>query len=1011
MKRNSTLAGRLALSGAAAAALWGAAAPAWSLGLGRLQVQSALGEALRAEIDVTSLTPEEATNLQVRVAPPDSYRTAGVDYNPVLPGTRAELLRRADGRPFLRLTSDRGVQEPFVDVILEITWSTGRLVREYTLLFDPPMTARAPVPAAPVPVAVNGPTMAAAPNAALAAAATPAPTTTTTTTPTPAPAPALSATEITGQPSSPVPAPVGPVTPSSRAAPRRPTVVQAPVAAAVASGSTSTLPRGDTTAATRSGEPRSVPRPAVTAADDYKVRPGDSLSRIATRTQRPGVSLDQMLVSLYQANPQAFVGDNMNRLKSGAVLSVPNSGAANAIGAAEARQIIQVQSADFGAYRQRLASGALEARTEGSARQASGKVQAAVEDRQQAVSAAPDKLTLSKGTAGKTSAAEEQISKERAKKADDLRVAELSKNVDELKRLSGATAATATAAAPKPASAAPAPMSPAPAAASAAAPVVASAALMKPASAAPAVSAAALSNAAAPNTAAPNMFPPAPPAGTASSARPLEAPASAAVARAASAPALAPSATAVLVPAAASGLVAIASAPSPAASVAAGPRPSGSAATVLGSAASATPPRAAASALLPGVPAPPPVEEPSMLGSLLDDNSTAWGLGALAVVLLGGYGIYRTVRRTKKDSTETSFLESRLQPDSFFGASGGQHIDTRDGAGTSSSMSYSLSQLDAIGDVDPVAEADVYLAYGRDLQAEEILKEAMRSTPDRLAIRVKLLEVYAKRRDTQGFESLATQFFALTHGTGEDWAKVQELGAQLDPDNPLYKPGGAPANVHSEPAEPVEPLGASTMPQSVLPMQPEFSAPITEPHDAVRQPAALDLDLGDPNTGAPTAPAPLDSIQNFAYVDAPSRGDAMSIDFTLPDESEAPAADVPPNRVSPNHAAPDRAESSAFDLSDISLDLDVTDSRSGTESTRRDNFDEIGLPSLGESSASDEDENDDHGGDPLSRKLELAEEFRQIGDTDGARDLIHEVVAQSSGAMRTRAQSMLAELA
>ena len=85
-------------------------------------------------------------------------------------------------------------------------------------------------------------------------------------------------------------------------------------------------------------------------------------------------------------------------------------------------------------------------------------------------------------------------------------------------------------------------------------------------------------------------------------------------------------------------------------------------------------------------------------------------------------------------------------------------------------MTYSLSQLDAIGDVDPVAEADVYLAYGRDLQAEEILKEAMRSNPERLAIRTKLLEVYAKRRDIKGFELLATQLFAaLTRGEGE-WA-------------------------------------------------------------------------------------------------------------------------------------------------------------------------------------------------------------------------------------------------
>ena len=159
------------------------------------------------------------------------------------------------------------------------------------------------------------------------------------------------------------------------------------------------------------------------------------------------------------------------------------------------------------------------------------------------------------------------------------------------------------------------------------------------------------------------------------------------------------------------------------------------------------------------------------------------------IALLAGFGIYRFTKRAKKDSGETSFLESRLQPDSFFGASGGQRIDTRDAGGASSSMSYSLSQLDAIGDVDPVAEADVYLAYGRDLQAEEILKEAMRASPERLAIRTKLLEVYAKRRDTKGFELLATQLYGLTGGQGDDWAKAQEIGLQIDPDNASLSAG------------------------------------------------------------------------------------------------------------------------------------------------------------------------------------------------------------------------------
>ncbi|MDQ6685324.1 MAG: hypothetical protein M3Z16_09360, partial [Pseudomonadota bacterium] len=161
MKRKLQPSGRLALTSAAFVALCLATPLASALGLGRLNVQSALGEALRAEIEVTSMTPEEQANLRIRVAPPESYRAANVDYNPVLPSTRATLEKRSDGRLFVRLVSDRGVQEPFVDVILEISWATGRLVREYTLLFDPPANVMArpttPGSASTAPVASASP--------------------------------------------------------------------------------------------------------------------------------------------------------------------------------------------------------------------------------------------------------------------------------------------------------------------------------------------------------------------------------------------------------------------------------------------------------------------------------------------------------------------------------------------------------------------------------------------------------------------------------------------------------------------------------------------------------------------------------------------------------------------------------------------------------------------------------------------------------------------------------------
>ena len=403
------------------------------------------------------------------------------------------------------------------------------------------------------------------------------------------------------------------------------------------------------------------------------------------------------------------------------------------------------------------------------------------------------------------------------------------------------------------------------------------------------------------------------------------------------------------------------------------------------------PTASAAPAVKSPVKTPVAANEPSVIGSLLDDNPMALGIGGLALALLAGFGVYKLSKRAKKDSGETSFLESRLQPDSFFGASGGQRIDTRDAGGASSSMSYSLSQLDAIGDVDPVAEADVYLAYGRDLQAEEILKEAMRSSPDRMAIRTKLLEVYAKRRDTKGFELLATQLFALTRGEGEDWAKAQELGSQIDPENPLFKPGGAPMTMHGDGGEIIEPLGASTMPQSVLPSPSQFGSSVTgvPPTDSGNMGLDLDLDLGSPDSGVPTSPSPLQTTVAIKPVVRREADDPMALDFTVPE--------VPPLQSKPAQVG----EPPAFDLSDISLDLDMpATSRAASPAASPSGFGDIGLPSL------DGDGDDD----PLSRKLELAEEFRQIGDNDGARDLLHEVVAKSTGAVKSRAQSMLADL-
>ena len=909
MKRKILNAGRFALTISAAAVLTLTATQTLALGLGRLAVQSSLGEVLRAEIDVTSMTSEEAANLRVRIAPPESYRAAGVDYNAVLPGTQAVLSRRADGRPFLRLTSDRAVQEPFVDVILELTWSSGRLVREYTLLFDPPNTRNTaaalpvPVPAALSPMPAAAQTSVGTPAAVVAAAAVTATATATA----PAAAPAK-------------PAPASALTP----------LAKAPTAAVQLGGEAKRMPND--------------------SADEYKVRAGDSLSRIATQTQRPGVSLEQMLVSLYRGNPQAFMDNNMNRLKSGVVLAVPSADSVKGVTQTEAKQIIQAQSVDFGAYRQRLASGVPEAKVEASARQATGKVQSTVEDKKVAAEPAPDKLTLSKGAAAaKASATEEKISKDKETKDAADRVAELSRNVEALKKISAASSASAA-------------------------------------------SAAAL-----------------------------------AAAKAATTVAAGPAAPAASAPAVGISVPVPAIAPPPAQVVAALPTatsvtPAPETAKVVDAAPAKTP----ASAVVASAPKPEPsaVEGSGLMGTLLEDNPIALAAGGALLAGLVGFGLYKLRRRSSKESGETSFLESRLQPDSFFGASGGQRIDTREPTGSSSSMSYSLSQLDAIGDVDPVAEADVYLAYGRDLQAEEILKEAMRSTPERLAIRTKLLEVYAKRRDIKGFESLAVQLFGLTRGEGTDWARAQELGQQVDPDNALYQIGGSPANFAGD-DDRIEPLGASTMPQSVLPSPSQFGPGAARSAAQAFKPS-MDLDLNLDFTDSIAKSGAMPTIPATMRPDP--FGDSMAFDQEA--SSAKPKGQTPIGSgeflLTETAASPAAAASSSlgapmtFDLSSISLDFDAPPDdamkKRITPITVPGQLETPTLPSMRSGDSvhdslldSAYDSTHEHA-DPLLRKLELAEEFRQIGDTDGARDLLHEVLTKASGTIKTRAQGILDQL-
>ncbi len=118
-------------------------------------------------------------------------------------------------------------------------------------------------------------------------------------------------------------------------------------------------------------------------------------------------------------------------------------------------------------------------------------------------------------------------------------------------------------------------------------------------------------------------------------------------------------------------------------------------------------------------------------------------------------------------------------------------VNTGDNSLPSDFSREGLGNIDT-DEVDPIAEAEVYLAYGRDAQAEEILKDALKKDPQRQEIYLKLLEIHAQHNKPSAFETVASELYAVSQGQGDVWQKAVALGRQLDPNNPMFAEGGAP---------------------------------------------------------------------------------------------------------------------------------------------------------------------------------------------------------------------------
>ncbi len=953
-------------------------------GLGKLTVLSSLGQPLRAEIELTSVSQDEAGGLVAKLASPETYQKANIDFNPALLSLQFAIDQRGDRR-FVRVTSSQPINEPFVDMLMELGGTKSHLVREYTLLLDP-AGQRQPQPAQMAAPARNA--AAAAPVARIA------------------PSQAAPSSQASGGST---------ISDATRAAAAR----------AVASGGNSSSPAAGKAAGSGSPAKAAQAAPAAeSSGGDYHVKKGDTLARIASENLPAGVSLDQMLVALYRSNEGAFVGKNMNRLRSGQILSIPDAASAGSVSKSEARNVVVAQSKDFKNYRNTLAGlveSAAPAATAEPRQSSGGKITAKVEEQATPASESKDKLKLSRGAAAAgaadakaaaTAATEEKIAREKAAAEAQARVKELEKNVSDLQKtleLKNKNLADLQnqAASVKPAAPAAAP-----------APVVA--ATPAPVAAAP--------------TPAPAVAAPA----KTDSTEATPAAGAAIVATGAAAPV-----------ASAAAAAADASAAAPAAPAADAPKP-------------VVKPKAA----------PAPAPEPSMLASLTD-NPLLLPVGGVLVALLAGLGLFRYRRNRARqqaflDSSGAPMTNSSLKGNSLFGSTGGQSVDTKNSI-FNSNFVPSVSHLDT--NVDPVAEADVYIAYGRDAQAEEILKEALRNQPGRNAIRVKLLEIYANRKDPRSFEILASELYSLTRGEGEDWQQAAALGLNVDPANPLYGGGKlqeqviAKADAITAPTQPMDGLDFNSL---TAPTEPQ-AAPAPIPELVHAAPAAELLaplsqnDLGKQANAAPKAEISdmdfdLEELGSAASANQNTvllspvheAGKSMldSLDFELDHKAAAPAAAAPavvqavekaapaaatfgaldfpaggqPSNYEPAHAhidlpfetkpavkapvAPSYAQHAEpmvapleFNLSGMNLDLDSA-VHAHPPATASAPVAAVAEVASAAASANPE----------MATKLDLAVAYKEIGDKEGARELLEEVLKGGSAEQVDAAKLLIAKL-
>ena len=855
---------------------------AYSLGVGDIQVNSSLNQPLNAEIALVSLRPGEIDNIKVSMATPAEFARAGIDRPLVLALLKFRVEERAGNKAAIIVYSKKAIKEPFLDFLVEIDWASGRMLREYTMLLDPPTFAQkkaerviAPIALAPAPV-VNKPE--------------PAPVQA------PAPAPVVSAAPVER-------------TPTFDEVPARP--------------DNELFPRIDIGATAQPAANTEPFRPALDVnSDGYKTKKNDTLWSISDRLRPEGISIEQMMLALQNSNPGAFENNNINGLKAGYVLRIPDQDALLAFSKSEAFRAAQDQHNAWNSARGGLIN---RATTKGTApvSESATPVAPAATPKSGVKLVTPKAGVASKGAGtGKDLDAlrqelalvNEQLASKEQQNTDLVgRLRELEEQIASMERLLELKSKSLEDLQNKVTEPAPVPVTP-----------VQPETVVTDKPAEPTVPTGPVE---VPDTINPYAVKDLP--------KPEVAPA----------PVVKPSPT-------------VKPTPAP-------------------------------------VPAPAPVAEESIVDIILGILDDVTVLAMVGVALIGVLALlWIVIHRRRMNSM--SFPESILTDK---GASTTTDMEKTEETSLLSDFaptSMGSQNIESeVGEVDPLSEADVYLAYNKFQQAEELLQNAINGEPDRTDLKVKLLEVHYNAKNSNAFAELAEDVHS---GIGDQdaalWDKVSEMGSDLCPDNPLF--GTAD-----------EGLDIAELDESAS------SDDVTDD---------LEFDLGDLELDAePEAepePAPVEDLAAPAAEEETTDSgmdidvgdlDDLSLDMdTAADEEPSLELDMGSSEVADDLGelsldTPDETPAEADDSSDMSMDLGELDLDALDASMEEDAATEA-------PAAEAATEDDSFTIDEVATKLDLAKAYIDMGDPDGARSILDEVLTEGNDGQKSEAQDLIQQL-